>query len=116
MKKNYFLLLIFFFCILLNNLFGQTYHSDHTIFGVNKLTPHADFFAYESIALAKANELANSKRYLSLNGDWKFNWVRSPKDRIRNFYDPNLEDSTWKTIPVPSNWEVEGYGLSLIHI
>lgn len=88
----------------------QNLHNDHTVFGVNKLNSHADFFAFETEILANQNQLDYSKRFISLDGDWKFQWVRSPKDRIQNFYDIDLDDSQWNTIPVPSNWEVEGYG------
>ncbi len=88
----------------------QVYHNDHTIFQVNKLNPHADFFAFESTELAKGNNPEKSERFLSLNGNWSFKWVRSPKDRPDNFYELDLDDSNWDTIPVPSNWEVEGYG------
>ena len=35
--------------------------------------------------------------------------VKSPKDRMQNFYAENLDDDDWTTIPVPANWEVEGY-------
>jgi beta-galactosidase len=101
------LLLVFSLTAISQN---QKFHNDHTIFGVNKLNPHADFFAFEKEDLAKENNLEESKRFISLNGDWKFQWVRSPKDRITNFFDINLDDSNWKTIPVPANWEVEGYG------
>ncbi len=88
----------------------QNLHNNHTVFGENKLRPHADFFAYESPDLADKNDLESSNRFLSLNGNWKFRWVKSPKDRIKNFYDINLDDDDWNTIPVPANWEVEGYG------
>jgi len=87
----------------------QNLHNNHTVFGVNKLHPHADFFAYESVELANKKDLESSSRFLSLDGKWKFHWVKSPKDRIRNFYVKNLNDEEWKTIPVPANWEVEGY-------
>ena len=87
----------------------QTYHADHTIFGENKLQPRADFFSYESTMLAYNQLKEFSPRFQSLNGDWKFHWVRSPKDRIKDFYDPDLDDSDWDSISVPSNWEVEGY-------
>ncbi len=87
----------------------QNLHNDHTVFGANKLPPHTDFFAYESSELANKKELESSRRFLCLNGDWKFHWVKSPKDRMRNFYIENLDDNDWKTIPVPANWEVEGY-------
>jgi len=88
----------------------QDYHNDHTKFGVNKLIPHADFFAFETEDLASQNNQNNSDRFLTLNGNWKFQWVKSPKDRIKDFYKPDLDDSGWGTIPVPANWEVEGFG------
>jgi len=88
----------------------QNLHYDQSVFQVNKLEPHADFFAYESSNLASQNKPGASKRFLSLNGNWKFHWARSPKNRIHNYYDIPLDDSQWDTIPVPANWEVEGYG------
>lgn len=87
----------------------QNLHNDHTLFGVNKLPPHADFFAYESEELMQANEQEASSRFLSLNGGWKFHWVKSPKNRVRDFFSENVADDDWETIPVPANWEVEGY-------
>nr|NQU91943.1 DUF4981 domain-containing protein [Bacteroidota bacterium] len=88
----------------------QNLHCDHTIFEVNKLAPHADFFAFESDSLANNNNnMEASNRFLSLNGDWKFRFTPSPEDRLINFYDTALDDGRWETIPVPSNWEVEGY-------
>jgi beta-galactosidase len=89
---------------------NQDLHSDHTVFSVNKLAPHADFFAYESEELALEGNLASSKRFLSLNGDWKFHWTDSPKHRVKRFWDTRLNDDNWSAIPVPANWEVEGFG------
>jgi len=91
----------------------QNLHSDHTVFAVNKLAPRADFFAYESQKLAEKNEPESSLRYISLNGDWKFHWTASPGDRIKKFYEVDLDDSNWERIPVPANWEVEGYGFPI---
>jgi len=88
----------------------QGLHGDHTVFGVNKLPPRADFFAYETQTLAAQDILEDSQRFLSLNGDWKFHWARSPEDRVRGFFETDLQDADWATIAVPSNWEVEGYG------
>lgn len=89
----------------------QNLHNNHEVFEENKLRPHADFAPFESLESARSQWiLGNSKRYQSLNGHWKFQWVRSPKDRLEKFYDLNVNDSLWETIPVPSNWEVEGYG------
>ena len=44
-----------------------------------------------------------------MNGNWKFHFVRDPKERPSTFQNVVYDDSEWNTIPVPSNWEVEGY-------
>ena len=84
----------------------QTYHYNHEIFEENKLSPRATFFGYESKSI---EEKENSKRFHSLNGDWKFFFVKDPKQRPTTFQNVNFDDSEWDTIPVPSNWEVQGY-------
>ena len=48
-------------------------------------------------------------RYLSLNGTWKFNLVDNPSKRPLDFYNESFDTSVWDTIPVPSNWEMQGY-------
>ena len=45
-----------------------------------------------------------------LNGDWKFYWVDSPSKAPANFYKEGYDASDWKTIKVPANWELNGYG------
>ena len=99
-------------CLFYLNTYSQeqVLHNDHTVFSVNKLKPHADFFAFETAPLAEKENLESSNRFLSLNGDWKFQWTKSPKNRLIKFYDIDYDDSNWQTIPVPSNWEVEKYG------
>ena len=51
--------------------------------------------------------------YQLLVGQWKFNWVRDPKDRPTKFMNPKEDVSEWDEIKVPSNWEVEGYGVPI---
>mgnify|MGYP000017609876 CR=1 FL=1 len=85
----------------------QTYHYNHQIFEEHKLAPRASFFAFENADI-KTKE--NSNRFYSLNGNWKFNWVKNPQERPTTFQNVEFDDSDWKTIPVPSNWEVEGFG------
>ena len=85
----------------------QKYHFNHQIFEENKLAPRASFFAFENSKIIKKE---NSKRFLSLNGQWKFDWVKDPKKRPTTFHNEGYDDSDWKTIPVPANWEVEGFG------
>lgn len=45
-----------------------------------------------------------------MNGNWKFNWVKQPSERPVDFYKTSYDVSGWKEIPVPSNWEMHGYG------
>lgn len=91
----------------LSEVAEQKNHFNHQIFEENKLPPRATYFGFES---AQISEKENSQRFLSLNGDWKFNWVKDPKQRPTTFQHVSFDDSEWKTIPVPANWEVEGYG------
>ncbi|MEO5789424.1 glycoside hydrolase family 2 TIM barrel-domain containing protein [Gelidibacter sp.] len=84
----------------------QTFHYNHEIFEDHKLAPRATYFGFEN---ADLKEKEQSKRFMSLNGPWKFNWVKDPKQRLTTFHNVDYDDSDWKTIPVPANWEVEGY-------
>ncbi|MFK7811768.1 MAG: glycoside hydrolase family 2 TIM barrel-domain containing protein [Maribacter sp.] len=84
----------------------QVSHYNHTIFEENKLPPRATFFDFES---SEIEVKENSQRYRNLNGGWKFNFVKDPKQRPTAFHNTDFDDREWKTIPVPANWEVEGY-------
>ena len=78
--------------------------------GINKEPAHSTLMAYGSLTEAlKANRHA-STFCRSLNGLWKFNWVSRPEQRPVDFYKPSFDVSKWKEIPVPSNWQVLGYG------
>lgn len=80
---------------------------------INKEPAHAEFFPYESRAKALAMEPSASDYFQSLNGSWKFNWVRSPEERPVDFYREDFNDSGWNDIPVPANWELQGYGIPI---
>lgn len=84
----------------------QNSHYNHKVFQDHKLPPRATYFAFES---GSVNRKEDSERFLSLNGPWKFHWVKDPKTRPTTFQNVDYDDSNWATIPVPSNWEVEGY-------
>ena len=100
---------LFLFLITMALLKAQEYHENHEIFGVNKEAPHAHLFSYENEKIAMLGEKDCSDRYQSLIGLWKFNWVRNPADRPKDFYKENYDDSDWEYFPVPANWEVHGY-------
>ncbi|MDR1939075.1 MAG: DUF4981 domain-containing protein [Tannerellaceae bacterium] len=48
--------------------------------------------------------------HISLNGDWKFFWSDTPEGIPRDFYRERFNDRGWASLPVPSNWEMQGYG------
>ncbi|MGL1956312.1 MAG: DUF4981 domain-containing protein [Colwellia sp.] len=81
------------------------------IFAQNKLPARATFYAYESTDLAKNQQRENSAYFLSLNGDWHFNWVKKPADRPKDFWQAGFDHSSWDSIQVPSNWELQGHGI-----
>lgn len=83
---------------------------DPLVFNVGQEKPHV-----RTIPLTNSNQakVEDSPYYYSLNGVWKFHWVRKPKDRPINFFEPNFDDSNWGNIPVPANWELEGHGIPI---
>lgn len=85
----------------------QKNHFNHQIFEENKLPPRASFFAFET---ADVIEKEKSKRFLNLNGNWKFHWTKNPQERPTAFHNLDYDDTDWGTIKVPANWEVVGYG------
>ena len=84
-----------------------------SVVAVNRLEPHATLFPFESHRAALAGDRSASANYLLLNGKWKFNWSRKPADRPVDFYKPGYDVSSWDDIPVPSNWEMKGYGVPI---
>lgn len=68
--------------------------------------PRATFFGVES---SNINRKEDSKRFLSLNGSWKFHFVKDPKQRPTTFQHVTYDDSHWGEIKVPANWETEGF-------
>ena len=77
---------------------------------INRYKVHTTFFAYENESAALAGDMTHSANFLSLHGTWKFNWVENADQRPTNFYEVGLDDSSWKTMPVPGMWELNGYG------
>lgn len=80
------------------------------LLGINKEPYHATLMPYANLQEALVANRRSSSLCRSLNGSWKFNWVPTPEQRPVDFYKPDFDVSGWKEIPVPSNWEVQGYG------
>jgi len=84
------------------------------IFQINREAPTASFYRYESVKKALENESwENSAFYQSLNGKWDFKYVESVPERPIDFFNSDFDTSAWDKISVPSNWELEGYGIPI---
>jgi beta-galactosidase len=76
----------------------------------NRYPMHSPYGAYETVEQALSGNRSASKYVRSLNGMWKFKIVDSPMEAPEGFEGTDYDDSTWEQIPVPSNWELQGYG------
>jgi beta-galactosidase len=81
--------------------------------GRNKEPGHCTLIPFASIEQALSGDKAASPFFKSLNGNWKFHWAKNPDERPVEFYTPSFDSSKWKIIPVPSNWQLHGYGRAL---
>ena len=81
---------------------------------INRLPLHTLHFAYDPNDFpgtgAEYLDKKQSMNYMSLDGTWKFNWVANADQRPTDFYKTDLDDSKWKNIQMPGNWEMLGYG------
>jgi beta-galactosidase len=83
---------------------------DPSIVGRNKEAPHATLMPFPDAESAMQGDWSSSPWYQSLNGSWKFHWSPKPAERPVDFYRQDFDASDWDEIPVPSNWQLEGYG------
>ena len=75
----------------------------------NREPRRADFFAFENIDKAKGDKSA-SARYQSMEGMWKFCFVKNHQDAPKDFFAMKYDDSKWGDFPVPGLFELNGYG------
>lgn len=90
-------------------LIDKCWH-DLSINEINRFPMHTDFFVYKSKDKALQGDMTKSRNFLSLHGDWKFNWVENADQRPTDCFGVDYDDSKWKTMPVPGIWELNGYG------
>ena len=106
MKKNIFLFAyIAILCIA--NTHAQALHDweNPDVIGINKEAYHA--------TLTLPSKKATCEEVVSLNGVWKFHWVRNPQERVADFYKVDFDTSHWDDIVVPGNWQMQGYGMPI---
>jgi beta-galactosidase len=83
------------------------------VFGRNKLPPRNSAWPCPDAASALTSTYETSPWLRSLDGDWSFHWSPDPMSRPTEFFRPDFDVSGWRSIPVPSCWELQGYGVPL---
>lgn len=83
------------------------------IFAVNQEKTRATAIPYADAQSAIADEYHKSPFFQSLNGDWKFHWVPKVGEVPTDFYREDFNDHEWGTMPVPGNWEFNGFGIPM---
>ena len=59
---------------------------------VNRAPMHTNYFAYESADAAARGAKEHSSNYMTLNGIWKFFWVKNADARPTDFWKPYLRE------------------------
>ena len=81
---------------------------------INRLPLHTQFFSFNADEIGgngySAFDKTRSRNFLSLDGQWKFKWVENADQRPADFYRKDLDDSSWGTMMLPGNWEMNGFG------
>lgn len=83
------------------------------VFAINKEAPRATSLPYPSVELAVKDNYAASPYYKSLNGVWKFKWFPKVTEVPEGFYRENYNIDGWVNMPVPGNWEFNGFGIPI---
>ncbi len=83
---------------------------DPEVNAVNRAPMHTNYFAYESADAATRGLKEQSSRFMTLNGTWKFFWVKDADARPTDFWRVGYNDKGWNDIPVPGVWELNGFG------
>ncbi len=81
-----------------------------SVTSVNTLAPRSSFFQYADDRKALLSDKTEDSNYLTLNGAWNFHWSSNPDLRPKEFYEEDFDVTDWPTIPVPSDWQMQGYG------
>jgi beta-galactosidase len=89
---------------------GGTEWRDPSVNQQNREARRANYFAYENESLARIGKKNLSKRYISMEGNWRFLFVKNHQDAPSGFWRPEFNDSKWEDFPVPGLFELNGHG------
>jgi len=116
MKTRKSMQLLVVLSLMLSQVVGQSKNNDWEnpqLIDFNKEKPRASFMLFENAQDVKADVYSKSPWHKSLNGTWKFVYADKYAKRLTDFYREDLNDKTWADIPVPSNWELKGFGVPI---
>ena len=83
---------------------------DPNVNEINRAPMHTNYFAYKNENSALKGCKESSENFMTLNGNWKFFWVKNADMRPTDFYQVNFNDKGWDDLKVPGLWELNGYG------
>jgi beta-galactosidase len=86
---------------------------NQAVFRINKQAPRATSMPFPNKEGAASKARLESPWCKLLNGNWKFHHTGNPSGKPAGFEAPAFDDRAWKEIPVPSNWQMHGYGAPL---
>jgi beta-galactosidase len=116
MKKINFTVILAVF--LSNILFSQVNFTfkeweDPSVVELGKEPAHTFAMSYTNPDDVFENDFSKSPYFKSLNGTWKFYYVNTAEERPQDFFKTNFNDWNWKELTVPSNWELQGFGIPI---
>lgn len=109
----YICLSLIFYVDLLSQKQGTEDWENTQIIDINKEPPHASFIPFDNESFDLWRHKFDSPFVKSLNGTWKFSFVKKPADRPKDFYKNDFDVSDWSDISVPGNWELQGFGVPI---
>lgn len=80
------------------------------VLGRNLESSSTGYIPYADAEMALTCERALSPYFQSLNGNWRFLYASLPTEVPERFYDPSYKTDDWSTMPVPGNWQMNGFG------
>jgi beta-galactosidase len=89
---------------------GRPHWNNVEVIRENTESPRSHFVPLVDRAGANGGNTGGNEYFRTLNGEWKFHYSESPSERPKDFYRKGFDDSEWSSIPVPSNWERQGFG------
>jgi len=88
----------------------RRYHEDMATLHINRADPRSYYIPFGKAKAAIEEAREESDRFLSLCGEWKFRYFDRYDDVKPSLLRRNMPVSSWDSIPVPSSWQLFGYG------